>query len=382
MARRTNHTALASVHALYQAVEQPQRWAQSLTQIADHVGADHVVLDLREAFEPLTNELLSARVEPLHVERFVAHPEYPGLRQLLTRAPQGRALHSEAFMDARLRARSAFYADVIHPMGGHHALLARAAPNASGGDAILAACRSGKRLSFGELERGKLQALLPHVETALRLRRQLARQDVELWWQAHVIEALPMGVILLNEHGRACHMNPAAESLITRKDFLALSSQRTLTAIAPQAARPLAMAIQCMVAGNPAQAQTTMQVTSVRDTGTLWLRIVPIAPGGPMHDVWGHARLAVLCDVQALHAAQPTSFGNLFAFTPRELALADALSQGQTLAQASRTMKVSLETTRTHLKHLFSKTGTHRQADLLRMLDTCRRWSYAEVPKQ
>jgi DNA-binding CsgD family transcriptional regulator len=58
----------------------------------------------------------------------------------------------------------------------------------------------------------------------------------------------------------------------------------------------------------------------------------------------------------------------LFAITAAEARLTLQLLQGRTLAQASEKLGISVETARTHLKHVLAKTGTRRQADLVRLM--------------
>ena len=55
----------------------------------------------------------------------------------------------------------------------------------------------------------------------------------------------------------------------------------------------------------------------------------------------------------------------LLELTPAEARLARTLAQGQTESAA-----VSLNTVRTHLKSIFSKTGVSRQSDLVRLILT------------
>jgi DNA-binding CsgD family transcriptional regulator len=52
-----------------------------------------------------------------------------------------------------------------------------------------------------------------------------------------------------------------------------------------------------------------------------------------------------------------------------EIRLLEQLAGNATLASAAKALGVSQETARTHLAHIFSKTGVSRQADLLTLLN-------------
>ena len=56
----------------------------------------------------------------------------------------------------------------------------------------------------------------------------------------------------------------------------------------------------------------------------------------------------------------------LFHLTPAEARLASALASGMDLREASRMLDIGRETARTQLRAVFAKTGTTRQADLVR----------------
>lgn len=60
----------------------------------------------------------------------------------------------------------------------------------------------------------------------------------------------------------------------------------------------------------------------------------------------------------------------LYALTPAELRLVAALLNGYSLKSAAVQLKITYETTRTQLKRIFSKTGTGREAELLRVVFT------------
>jgi DNA-binding CsgD family transcriptional regulator len=54
-----------------------------------------------------------------------------------------------------------------------------------------------------------------------------------------------------------------------------------------------------------------------------------------------------------------------FGLTPAEARLALHLVAGETLRSAEAKLSITYETARTHLKNIFNKTGTCRQAELL-----------------
>ena len=67
---------------------------------------------------------------------------------------------------------------------------------------------------------------------------------------------------------------------------------------------------------------------------------------------------------------QPASLWltDAFHLTPREADVADLLARGSDPACIARTLGISLDTVRTHLKHVYRKTNTHSQCDVVRLM--------------
>ena len=58
----------------------------------------------------------------------------------------------------------------------------------------------------------------------------------------------------------------------------------------------------------------------------------------------------------------------LYRLTRTEAEVALHIMHGADLRQISEELSISLTTVRTHLQHVFDKTDTHRQAELVRLL--------------
>jgi DNA-binding CsgD family transcriptional regulator len=67
----------------------------------------------------------------------------------------------------------------------------------------------------------------------------------------------------------------------------------------------------------------------------------------------------------------PDALRTQFGFTPAESALALDILAGNDLAASARRRGITRNTARVHLRRLFEKTGTRRQAELLRLLLLC-----------
>jgi DNA-binding CsgD family transcriptional regulator len=64
----------------------------------------------------------------------------------------------------------------------------------------------------------------------------------------------------------------------------------------------------------------------------------------------------------------PAHLRALFDVTPAEAAVAGRIMRGDGVQAASRALRIAPTTLRTHLSRVFEKTETHRQAELVRLL--------------
>lgn len=88
-------------------------------------------------------------------------------------------------------------------------------------------------------------------------------------------------------------------------------------------------------------------------------------------------RDAVLCgSAAAMFIVDPAKspvpdndlLGLFYGLTPAEARLAGALAQGATVEEYGAMHRLTANTVRTHLKRALSKTGTHRQSQLVRLV--------------
>ena len=62
------------------------------------------------------------------------------------------------------------------------------------------------------------------------------------------------------------------------------------------------------------------------------------------------------------------SFADAYHLTAAEARLIGLLAGGRGLFQAAKELGITKNTARTHMRHIYSKVGAHRQADIIRLL--------------
>lgn len=245
------------------------------------------------------------------------------------------------------------------------------------GDLLLAQAflRGRKEGPFEQSHALQLRALLPHLKRATRL-HHLMREMHELSLDLRfALDALPTPVAILEPTGKVVALNASAEALLSRDGSSFLKGGR-LTASSPTEARELSAAIakaSVLANAGPVDASATLTVTPVRlerrDGEPLWALAYPLRPRNSFRDALRAGRvLVVFHDPETRVRLAPDLLANMYALTKTEAALASALAEGLSLADFAEARGCSEETARTHLKRVLEKTGTHRQADLVRVL--------------
>ena len=112
------------------------------------------------------------------------------------------------------------------------------------------------------------------------------------------------------------------------------------------------------------------------------LHVVPIGESF-LASLWPEACALVIAEPSGRSPASSGWLRDAYGLTDAEIAVASLLGDEPAgTAGIARTLGIAVSTVRTHLHRVFEKTGTHRQADLVRLIVgangcTCRE---AEVP--
>ena len=183
---------------------------------------------------------------------------------------------------------------------------------------------------------------------------------------ASALDTLGEGLIVTTERGSVVHANEAAQALIAAGALAVWNGQlcaaaatdtRTLRAAIATCARDGEASLLRLEGHQPLQRLT---VTLNRTRGA----VMGPGAGGPLV-------VAVLRDETP--APLPASLlQSLFGLTLAEARLAREVMHGDGLQACARRLGVAANTARTHLNRVFDKTGTKRQAELVRLLLGCR----------
>ncbi|UJW82634.1 helix-turn-helix transcriptional regulator [Hydrogenophaga sp. SL48] len=202
----------------------------------------------------------------------------------------------------------------------------------------------------------RLADLAPHIGQAFLLTDQLRASMERDERLRDLLDTLCFGVVLCSENGRVQWVNRQATALLTPGAALCLQGDHLYGRIAQDTQSLLAALSAAMRAG-------PQRVGYLRLGQGAQALHVAIRPGDDP------ASLMLVLSSAAVALEMPAgALENLFGLTPTEARLLGAIATGSTVEAYAQQRGVSVGTARVQLKQIQSKTGQHRQSDLVRLV--------------
>lgn len=219
----------------------------------------------------------------------------------------------------------------------------------------------------------------PHADPAPTLGMALARPAFRAgtgWLHAlsRALDQVPSALVLTGERGEIVEVNAAARRLLDERDGVSVRGNHLVLSRGADQHRLRMLLAASRLASEAAQARP-QGLAARRPSGAhaYYLKVSSLTVG-PLSKRPFIARIDII-DLSQNTRLDARMLHDLFELTPREVELAQALAEGCSLAEASPRMGICHETVRSHLKQMFQKTRTCRQAQLVRLLLLCARGS-------
>lgn len=356
---RQGHDVLLTTDDIYEAAFIPEVWPrvlEGIRTVADSWGTAIITIDPRQTYRFLATEDYAPLIQRF-AENSTAY-ENVRPRRGLARRHNGFLTDLDVCTPEELL-RDPMYVTFYRPSGiGFTA--GSVLPLPSGDMLVFDLVRAAEKGPYDAATVARLDALRPDLAragvVAARLGLERARTT------AMTLSALGIPAAVLQFGGRVLAMNPEFEAfphVTTRgRDRIGLSHSAADALLEEALSRLEAGAVQ-RVSSIPVPARDA--------TPAIVLHLVPVRRQA--RDLFAAAAAVLIATpITAPDAPMTEMLNVLFDLTPGEARLARALFSGLTLQQAAADFGLSEQTLRSRLKAVFSKTGTSRQTDLIRML--------------
>jgi len=359
---------LSTIERIYDATLEDEAWQGALQSVVDLVRGEHAMLLARRPACSDVTLAASARMDERGFARFLL-PEATGWLDAATQAmPSGLVAIQSHHVSDRDFERTDFYNEFVRPVDGFHGMsVCHRLPALS---SFLAVCRRRRDDDFEASDQAALQSLSPHLSVALRLRQQLGAADLRAMGALAALERLNTGVIVVDAAAHLVFANEIALRLFRDGGGFGLDRDG-LCAADPAGTRALRRLIAASADIPESNGGGTVALARGEARPPLRIVVAPFRPTRVGLDMPGPGTpLAILLitDPERQRDARRELLRRRFGLTAAEADLALEIARGDGRKAAAARLDIAVTTARTHLTHIFEKTGVRRQAELVRLL--------------
>ena len=218
--------------------------------------------------------------------------------------------------------------------------------------------------------RRRMRLIAPHIRRAVLIAQMFDLKVAEAGTLADTLDGLDAGLYLVDADGRLIHANTAGQAILDARDILH-EIRGHLAACDPKVNQTLRDVFAAAGQGDSALGARGIAVPLTGKDGQRHVaHALPLTSGARRRAGVAYRAVAALFVRKASLAMPPRSevIGKAFKLTPTELRVLLAIVEVGGVPEVAAALGVADTTIRTHVSRLFEKTGTARQADLVKLV--------------
>jgi len=354
--------------AIYDAATALERWPTALDRIGKAFGCSYVGL-LDRNLRTMEGRASAIGIDLAGQREYFEVWSKHDLLRLWTRTFRPGAVETDReIVPHSIMFRSDYYNCFLKPHDMHTTMRITLAVG-NGFRKFISMARPASLEEYGRVEIEQCRRLVPHLQRAAMVAQSVENSRLALNAFSDVWEQSAKGIVLLDSGGRILFANRAVRAMARPHNGLRLSRDR-IEAVDDDDNT----ALQRLIAGatgrmNRLDAARGGILRLARASGEPGLSVAVSAMGSQTS--WAGvvpAAFVLVTDPSAQPLPPDEIMRALFGLTPAEVRVAVRLTAGESPEHAARTLGVSITTVRWHLASLYRKTGTGRQAELMRRL--------------
>ena len=368
------------IDRIHDAALEPQAWMPVVEAFSDRfAGSGGTIMFVTEHIDdqwmPVQSYLtrFDSRIFELSSAQYATRETNPMLR-VMPSLPINRYFSHGHFISEAELLRSDFYHDILKPLGVLHTGVCLM-PLDEIHQAVINFEIPKAAVDIDEDSIAAFNFLVPHVKRSFQVQHRLRLLEQERDAAFAALDEVPLGVVLVDAGGQVLFANRAAVATLDQRDGLSLWRKR-LQAATPGRTAKLERLIGEAAAtaeGRGLGAGGALSLPRPSLKRPLALLVAPLRGANGSfsgRNFTGRRAAAVVfvSDPESNIETPTEMLARLYRLTPAEARLAGALLAGEGLQSAADRLCITLETARSHLKRIFDKTGTRRQAELVALL--------------
>ena len=352
---------------VYDAAIDPSRWEDAIARAAQFVGGTgaglfckdvgvpHATIPHRVGFRAPLPVALFQQIYPAAEGHFLGDLEQP--------------IATTDLMSFGELAESELYRQWAEPQGLID-FLSAVVDRTTISAAIFGVFRHERNGVVDDQARRQMRLIAPHIRRAVLIGRMFEFKAAEVVTFVDTLDGLSTGMYLVDAAGRLIHANAAGHALLGASDILSSVGGRLVAGDA-HIDRTLRDIFAAAGQGDAALGIKGIAVPLTAKDGERYIaHALPLTSGARRRAGVVSTVAAALFVRKATLAAPstPQAIGSAFKLTPTELRVLMAIVEVGGVPEVATAFGIADTTVRTHVTRLFEKTGTSRQADLVKLV--------------
>jgi DNA-binding CsgD family transcriptional regulator len=350
------------IEEIYDAALEPALWNDVIVSINDFIGSRACGLVEKDLINHCGRTLYYHGVDPHYIQLY--SESYSRFDPLVSLPAFGQVVGIPDLIDYDEYRRGPFYQDWLRPqrcVDVANALLEK--PDSS--CAVLLAVLPGAHMLDDKMRR-RIAQIAPHVHRALTINRTIDCRQSAAATFAETLNGLGAAIFLVDAGGRIVHANTAGHDMVDEGDFLRSADGRLVACNVK-----VNQSLREMFAGNrnaPPGARGAALPLLAHDGERYVAHVLPLASAARAATGTAYKAVAALFVRKVgLDSLCGQLLARNFDLTPTELRVLLAIVEVGGVPETAVALGVAESTVKTHLHRVFSKTGTSRQADLVKL---------------
>ncbi len=222
----------------------------------------------------------------------------------------------------------------------------------------------------GDELRRKMALLAPHVCRAVAISKLVELSKIEAALLADTVDSLDAAVFLVREDGRLGHANGSGRALLAQ-GVLFRENNGVISAVNPEARAAVSASLAAAASGDAGMTNRKVAIPLTSRDGERYVCHIMSLAAGARSGARARYDTAVAMFVHKASVERPTMIEAVaahFKLTPAELRVMFAIIEVGGTPEVAKMLGTSIDTVKTHLKRIFAKTETRRQADLVKLV--------------
>ena len=218
--------------------------------------------------------------------------------------------------------------------------------------------------------RRRMRLIVPHMRRSVLIGRVIDLGTAEAASFADTLDGISDGIVLVDAFGRIVHANASGHALLAEGSVLSAAG-RKLVANDASAEQALHDVFLAAASGDAAVGVKGIAVPLTARSGERHVaHVLPLTSGARRRAGTSYAAVAaVFVHKAALETPSPPEvIARTFNLTPSELRVLLGIVEVGGVPETAMALGIAETTVKTHLRRLYAKTGTGRQAELVKLV--------------